>query len=311
VTGGAGFIGSHLVDQLIKKGYEVIVLDNFFSGKTRNIKHHLNNRRFRSVKRDVRDLRDVKETIRNVDAVFHLAAIVSVPLSIDKPLLVKDVNVKGTLNLLKASLKADVKRFVYASSCAVYGEANGLPIREHHPTNPTSPYAASKLAAEYYCKNSYEKHGLNTLCLRYFNVYGPRQVKNTYSGVITQFINRLKKGKQPIIHGDGQQKRDFVHIKDVTRANILALNSHKGVGEAINVGTGKPTMINQLAEVLLELSGRSDFKPKYIAPRRGDIRNSCADTSKAQKMLGYRPKIALEKGLRRLLNEDFEVATAS
>jgi UDP-glucose 4-epimerase len=302
VTGGAGFIGSHLVDRLIKEGHEIVVLDNFFSGKSKNIKHHLNSRRFYAVKGDVRNPEDVKGATRNVDAVFHLAAIVSVPLSIEKPLLVNDVNARGTLNLLEASLKAHVERFIYASSCAVYGEVNSLPINERHPTSPTSPYAASKLAAEYYCKVFYENNRLNTLCLRYFNVYGPRQMKNSYSGVITQFIARLKKRKPPIIYGDGQQTRDFVHVKDIIEANMLALNCQHEFGEVINVGTGKPTTINQLAEVLLELSGRSDLKPKYAPPRKGDIRDSCADIGKAKRVLGYEPKVTLKKGLRTLLS---------
>lgn len=302
VTGGAGFIGSHLVDWLIKDGYEVVVLDNFFSGKLENIKHHLDSGKFYLTEGDVRNSEDVKEAIRNVDAVFHLAAIVSVPLSIENPLLVNDVNVKGTLNLLEASLKAHVERFIYASSCAVYGEVNGLPINERHPTSPISPYAASKLAAEYYCKVFYENYRLNTLCLRYFNVYGPGQMKSSYSGVITEFIARLKKRKPPIIYGDGQQTRDFVHVKDIIEANMLALNCQHEVGEVINVGTGKPTTINQLAEVLLELSRRSNLKPKYAPPRKGDIRNSCADISKAKRALGYEPKFPLKKGLRTLLS---------
>lgn len=301
VTGGAGFIGSHLVDRLMKEGYEVVVLDNFFSGKIENVKHHLDNGKFHLTKGDVRNSDDAKEAIKNVDAVFHLAAIVSVPLSIKDPLLVNDANVRGTLNLLEASSKAYVDRFIFASSCAVYGEVDSLPINEHHPTSPIAPYAASKLAAEYYCKVFYENYGLNTLCLRYFNVYGPRQVKNYYSGVITQFIDRLKKIKPPIIYGDGQQTRDFVHVEDIVEANMLALNCQHEFGEVINVGTGKPTTINRLAEVLLELSGRSDLKPKYAAPRKGDIRNSCADISKAKRALGYEPKVTLKKGLRTLL----------
>jgi len=301
VTGGAGFIGSHLVDRLIKGDYEVVVLDNFFSGKIRNIKHHLDSRRFYLVKGDVRNSEDVKEAIKNVDAVFHLAAIVSVPLSIENSLLVNDVNVRGTLNLLEASLKAHVERFIYASSCAVYGEADRLPIDERHPTSPISPYAVSKLAAEYHCKAFYENYRLNTLCLRYFNVYGPRQIKDSYSGVITQFTGRLKQGKPPIIYGDGEQTRDFVHVNDIVEANMLALNRQRIAGEAINVGTEKPITINQLAELLTSLSGRDDLKPIYQAPRRGDIKSSCADISKAKIVLRYEPKVTLKEGLRSLL----------
>ena len=304
VTGGAGFIGSHLVDRLIKEGYEVVVLDNFFSGNIENIKHHLESRMFYLVKGDIRNSDKVKEAVKNVDAVFHLAAIVSVPLSIENPLLVNDVNVRGTLNLLEASLKADVKRFIYASSCAVYGEVDRLAINERCPSNPISPYAVSKLAAEHYCKVFYENYGLDTLRLRYFNVYGPRQAKNSYSGVITRFINLLKQGKPLTIHGDGEQTRDFVHVRDVVDANMLALNCQHGFGEMINVGTGKPTTVNQLAKVLLELSGRSDLKRMHLAPRKGDIRSSCADISKAQKALGYESKVTLKEGLRMMLKRE-------
>ncbi len=302
VTGGAGFIGSHLVDRLMRESYEVVVLDNFFSGNIENIKHHLESGMFCLVKGDVRNSDDVKETIRNVDAVIHLAAIVSVPLSIEKPLLVNDVNVRGTLNLLEASLKADVKRFIYASSCAVYGEADRLPINEDCPTNPISPYAVSKLAAENYCKVFHENYGLNTLCLRYFNVYGPRQARNSYSGVITQFINRLKQGKPPIIYGDGEQTRDFVHVKDIVEANMLALNCQHGFGEVINVGTGKSTTINELANLLMEFFGQAHLKPVYRPPREGDIRDSYADIGKAEKMLGYKSMIMMKEGIRMLLN---------
>lgn len=301
MTGGAGFIGSHLVDRLTKEGYEVVILDNFFSGDLENIKYHLESGMVYLVKGDVRSSDNVEEAMRNVDAVFHLAAIVSVPLSVENPLLVNDVNVKGTLTLLEASLKADVKQFTYASSCAVYGEADSLPIDEQCPTNPISTYAVSKLAAECYCKVFSENYGLNTLCLRYFNVYGPRQAGNSYSGVITQFIDQLKQRKPPIIYGDGSQTRDFVHVKDIVEANVLALNRQHGAGQVINVGTAKSTRINELADLLIEFSGQTHLKPVRIEPRKGDIRHSYADIGKAEKMLGYKPKITLKKGLRMLL----------
>ncbi len=300
VTGGAGFIGSHLVDRLIKEDYEVAVLDDFFSGKMENIKQHLDSGKFSLIKGDVRNLDDIKDAIRDADAVFHLAAIASVPISVENPLLVNDVNVKGTLNLLKASLEAHVERFIYASSCAVYGESRYLPLDEKHPTSPMSPYAASKLAAEYHCKVFYENYGLNTLCLRYFNVYGPRQVEGFYSGVIMQFVDRLEQGKPPIIYGDGEQTRDFVHVSDVVEANLLALDCQSS-GRVINVGSGRSTAINELARVLIGLSGRNDLKPMYMSPRRGDIRNSYADINKAKRELDYRPTVTLEEGLRTLL----------
>lgn len=301
VTGGAGFIGSHLVDRLMDEGYEVVVLDNFFSGRIENLKRYLNNGKCYPNKGDIRSSDDVKGVIRNVDAVFHLAAIVSVPLSIENPLLVNDVNVRGTLNLLEASLKADVKRFIYTSSCAVYGEVDCLPIDERCSTDPISPYAVSKLAAECYCKVFFENYGLDTLCLRYFNVYGSRQVGDSYSGVITQFIDRLKQRKPPIIYRDEEQTRDFVYINDVVEADMLALKCRHCSGEVINVGTGKPTTINELANQLIEFFGQARVKPVYKAAREGDIRNSHADIGKAERILGYKPKITIKEGIRLLL----------
>lgn len=302
MTGGAGFIGSHLVERLMKEGYEVVVLDNFFSGNTENIRQCLKSEMFCLVRGDIRNSNDVKEAIKNVDAVFHLAAIVSVPLSVENPLLVNDVNVKGTLNVLEAGSKADVKRFICASSCAVYGEVNRLPIDERCPTDPLSPYAVSKLAAEFYCKLYNRNYGLDTLCLRYFNVYGPRQARNSYSGVIQRFIDRLEQRRSPIVYGDGLQTRDFVHVEDIIEANMLALKCQKGYGDSFNVGTGKPTTIKQLAEILLALKGGSNLKPKYVDHRKGDIRKSWADIRKAERTLGYKPKIPLKKGLKTLLD---------
>lgn len=302
VTGGAGFVGSHLIDKLLRGGYEVTALDNFSSGKIENIGQHTGAGDFHLMKGDVRNLEDVEKAVEGVDAVFHLAAIVSVPLSVEKPSLVNNVNVRGALNLLKASLDADVKRFVYASSCAVYGEASDLPIDERHPTAPLSPYAASKLAAEHHCAVFHENHGLETVCLRYFNAYGPRQKKGPYSGVITQFIHRIKQGKPPIIYGDGSQTRDFVNINDVAEANELALYRRGAVGEVFNIGTGTATTINRLAQILTELMGKPRLKPVYTSSRPGDIMHSQADIRKAQTILGYTPIISLEQGLTALLN---------
>lgn len=302
VTGGAGFIGSHLIDKLLHEGFEVTALDDFSSGKIENIGHHTGASNFRLIRGDVRNLGDIKKAVEDADAVFHLAAIVSVPLSVKNPSLVDDVNVRGTLNFLKASLDADVKRFIYASSCAVYGEAFDLPIDERHPTAPLSPYAASKLAAEHHCTRFHEDYGLETVCLRYFNAYGPRQKKGPYGGVITQFINRIKQGKPPLIYGDGNQTRDFVHINDVAEASELALHKRGAVGEVFNIGTGKATTVNQLAQILTKLMGKPELKPVHTNPRLGDIRHSQANITKAQTILGYTPKISLEQGLKALLN---------
>jgi len=301
ITGGAGFIGSHIMDRLLKEGYEVVILDNFSSGRVKNIQRHLSSQRLHLVRGDVRNSEDVKKAVKDVDVVFHLAAIVNVPLSIENPLLVNDVNIEGTLNLLEASVKENIQRFIYVSTCAVYGEACYLPINEEHPIMPLSPYGISKFSAEGYCRIFHMIHGLETVCLRFFNVYGPRQSEGPYSGVITQFITRLKRGEAPVIYGDGEQTRDFVYVKDVVEASMLVLECQSCGGEVINIGTGKPTTINQLAKVLAHLLGKADVKPEYAPPRAGDIRNSYADIRKAEGVLGYKPGIKLEDGIRRLL----------
>ena len=309
VTGGAGFIGSHLVDRLMKEGYEVTVLDDFSAGKVENIQRHLGVRSFHLVKGDVQNLEEVRKAVRDVYVVFHLAAIVNVPLSIENPLLVNDVNIQGTVNLLEASLEENIQQFIYISTCAVYGEACYLPINEEHPIMPLSPYGISKFTAEYYCKIFNKIHDLKTVCLRFFNVYGPRQSEGPYSGVITQFISRLRQGKPPIIYGDGKQTRDFVYVKDVVEACMLALNSQNCGGEVINIGTGKPTTINELAKVLMRMFGETDVKPEHAPIRAGDIRNSYANISKAETALGYKPKVRLGAGIRLLL-QGLDVKTA-
>ena len=301
VTGGAGFIGSHLVDELMNSDLDVVVLDDLSSGKRDNFSQHLGKPSFCLVEGDIRNSADVKKALDGVDAVFHLAANVSVDFSVKNPLLVNEVNVDGTLNVLRESLKAGVKRFVYASSCAVYGDPVHLPIDEEHPTKPMSPYAVTKLAAEHYCRVFYEVYGLETVCLRFFNVYGPRQVIGPYSGVITKFIDRLKRGEAPTIYGDGKQTRDFVFVEDVVDACLRAMRRKNCVGEVINVGTGVETSINKLASVLAELFNLRNVEFVYAEPQAGDIRRSCADLSKAERLLGYKPKTSLREGLSTLL----------
>jgi len=294
VTGGAGFIGSHLVDRLVQEKYDVTVLDDFSIGRLQNIKQNMNS--IRLLKKDVRSSKAAKEAVKDVDVVFHFAAIASVPLSIRKPELVNEVNVKGTLNLLDASVNSDVKNFVYISSCAVYGEAEKLPIKEDHPTNPISPYAASKLAAEHHCKAFHQTYGLETICLRLFNVYGSRMRAGSYGGVITQFISRLARNSSPIIYGDGEQTRDFVHVSDITEC-LLSLHNETSAGEVFNIGSGEAVSINQLAEILAEAMEKRHLKPSYAEPRVGEIKHSCADISKARQRLGYVPRIFLKEGL--------------
>ncbi|MEM3641846.1 MAG: SDR family oxidoreductase [Candidatus Bathyarchaeia archaeon] len=304
VTGGAGFIGSHITDELIEMGCEVFVVDNMFTGKLENIKHLADNRLFHFIKGDVRDLDFAKKAVKNAEAdvVFHQAALVSVSRSIEDPQFTNEVNVGGTLNLLLACLDSNVDYFIYASSSSVYGETGKLPKDELQPSNPISPYGVSKMAAENYVRVFHEVYGLNTVSLRYFNVYGPRQTYGPYSGVISIFVNRLLRNEPPIIYGDGEQMRDFTYVKDVAKANLLAMNNKRAVGEVFNVATGKPTTIKRLAEILLEITGKKHLNPIYAEPRPGDIKQSYADISKAKEILRYFPEVSLEEGLRKFVN---------
>jgi UDP-glucose 4-epimerase len=302
VTGGAGFIGSHLVDRLLGEGFEVWVLDDFSAGRMENVSHHEGVREFHLVRGDVRDSGLVKKIIEGVDAVFHEAALVDVPLSIKNPLLFNDVNVDGTLNLLKASVDSNVKRFIFASSAAVYGNLKPAKKKENMLPRPISPYGVSKLAAENYVQVFNEMYGLGTACLRYFNVYGPRQgLASSYNGVITAFISQLLKKKPPIIHGDGNQTRDFVHVNDVVSANLLALNSESAVGEVFNIANGTTVSVYKLAKMLQQITNMERLEPIFDEPRLGDIKYISGDVSKAEELLGFRPKIRLEAGLSRLV----------
>jgi len=301
VTGGAGFIGSHIVDRLLSDGFEVTVIDNISTGRLENVAHHQGKKDFHFIKGDIRNFDLVKNTLRNVDAVFHEAALVGMTCSVEDPLLANEVNVTGTLNLLKACIDSDVKRFVYASSAAVYGKTETLPHHEDLTPRPISPYGASKLAAENYVKVFYETYGLETVCLRYFNVYGPRQTYGSYSGVITIFINRLLSNQPPIIYGDGEQTRDFIDVQDIVDASMLGLIKKGAVGQVFNVATGVATTVNQLANVLQEIMGKTRLKPVYMNPRMGEIRHSYANVSKARRFLGFNSKISLKDGLAKLV----------
>lgn len=297
VTGGAGFIGSHLVDTLVRDGCEVCVLDNLSTGRLENIKHHIGSGNVIFVQGDVRDKQAVCETVKGVETVFHLAAITSVPYSIRNLEVTREVNVTGTMNLLEACLRGDVERFVHVSTCAVYGEAEYLPIDEKHPARPVSPYAESKLAAERCCSEFQEAYGLKVTVLRLFNVYGLRMRDDQYGGVIARFVERQRGGKPPVIYGDGSQTRDFVHVGDAVRAMKLALDVGNAVSETFNIGSGVPTTINQLAQLLMQMFGVEGVRPQFRGARRGDLRHSYADVSKARKALGYEPRIFLKEGL--------------
>ena len=304
VTGGAGFIGSHLVDKLVARGCTVRVLDDLSTGNIKNIRTHVDSGAVELVKGDVRDMSLVSKCVKDVDFVFHLAAQISVPLSIQKPEWTFDVNVTGTLNVLAASAKKQVDRLVLASSCAVYGEPKYLPIDEKHPTNPISPYAETKLAGERYCLGFNERGMCGCVALRFFNVYGPRQGFNDYSGVITRFFDQAQKGLPLVVYGDGLQTRDFVSVFDVVDAVLASVEKREAAGKVLNVGSGKSTSIKELAETILKMFHGANVPISFAPPREGDIRDSYADISTAERVLGYSPKVSLADGLSGLLAEE-------
>jgi nucleoside-diphosphate-sugar epimerase len=305
LTGGAGFIGSHLAERLLADGCRVVVLDNLYTGKLKNIKRCLDDPNFHFIKGDIRDKKVVDMATVGVDIVIHQAAITSVPLSIRNPKLTHDVNVAATVNLLKLCKQKGVRRFIFASSAAVYGAAKKVPISESAPTKPLSPYGESKLRVEKYCQKFWSERGLETVCLRYFNVFGPRQPPGQYAGVISRFFDRLKDKLPPIIYGDGEQTRDFVYVDDVVEATVSALGCGEAAGKILNIGTGKATSINQLSRIFMKLMRCSDIEPKYAAPRVGDVRHSQADITKAKEVLGYKPRVSLERGLEKFIEWKF------
>ncbi|MGA3191355.1 MAG: NAD-dependent epimerase/dehydratase family protein [Candidatus Bathyarchaeia archaeon] len=300
ITGGAGFIGSHLVDRLLVDDFEVTLIDNLSTGNLDNISRHDGKKNFHLLRGDIRRLDLVKRAVKEAEAVFHEAAVLSWTGSRKSLVRLNHVNVSGTLALLNASVDSDVKRFIYASSAAVYGEASPQPQREDLSPEPISPYGVSKLSAEQYVRVFHKLYGLETVCLRYFNVYGPRQKYGPYSGVITKFMNRISKNEPPIIYGDGEQTRDFVNIKDVVDANMLALTTKSAVGEVLNIGTGVASRIRELAKTLQEIMGQKRVKPIRAGLRPADIRHSWADINRAKKVLAYDPKVSLRSGLREL-----------
>ncbi len=299
VTGGAGFIGSHIVDSLLSGGYQVGVLDNLATGDLANLQHHQGS--FELHRTDLRDWEAVRSSVRGYDAIMHQGALVSVTRSVEDPLATNGTNVTGTVNVLRAAVDSGVRKVVYASSSSVYGETDVLPKREDLPTRPVSPYAVSKLAGECYCVAFAKVYGLKTVSLRYFNVYGPRQKPGPYSGVIPGFIKAVQGGQPPIIFGDGNQSRDFTFVDDVVQANLLGLTTDLAAGEVMNIGAGNPHTVNELAKMVLAILDRKDLSPVHEEGRSGDVRASYADIGKAARLLGYRPRVGLEDGLRRIL----------
>lgn len=303
VTGGAGFIGSNLSEYLLKNGHKVRILDDFSSGKLENIADFKED--IEIIEGDIRVLDTVKKSAKGVDYVLHHAALASVPGSIKNPVDTNQINVEGTLNVLVASRDAGVKRVVFASSSSVYGDGEELPKNETIMPNPLSPYAVTKLVGELYAKEFYNSYRLETVSLRYFNVFGPRQnPKSQYSGVISIFADNLMRDRAPIIFGDGEQSRDFVHVDNVIAANIIAAQSDKlGRGEIINIGGGKGITLNGLMNLMNNILGKN-IRPAYQDERMGDIKHSVADISLAEKLLDYKVRVDLSEGLNMLLTSD-------
>lgn len=294
VTGGAGFIGSNLVDALIEKGHDVLIIDNLSTGKKENI-----NKKAEFVEEDLRDYDKIHPLFEGVDFVFHEAALPRIPLSIEKPQESNDINIKGTLNALVAAKFFGVKRFIYAASSSALGSKATLPMKEDAPCDPLNPYALQKYVGELYCKIFYNIYGLPTVALRYFNVYGPRQPREgTYTPVIGIFMTQKKRGEKLTITGDGKQTRDFTYVADVVRANILAMESEKvGHGEVINIGGGKNHSVNEIAEMI-------GGEAIHVPARPGEMQDTLADISKAMEFLGWQPEITLEEGIKKLLENE-------
>ena len=297
ITGGAGFIGANLAHALVARGESVRILDDFSTGRPQNL-HGIEDR-IEVVRGDIRDPKVVARAVAGVEVILHQAALNSNPRSIQEPVQTNDVNVGGTLTLLQAARAAGTRRVVYASSSSVYGEVAGLPKTEDMPTAPKAPYGVSKLAAELYCRVFTQVYGIETVSLRYFNVYGPRQHPDSeYAAVIPRFLRRMLAGKRPVIFGDGEQSRDFTPVDNVVAANLLAAHSREGIGEVMNIAGGNSSTLNQLVAWLNEVLG-TDLTPLYEPPRPADIRHSYASIRKAETLLGYRPHLGVQEGLRR------------
>jgi len=300
VTGGAGFIGSHIVEELVRRGERVRVLDNFSTGRRENLASFLDH--IELVEGDLRDLPTVRRAVEGVDYVLHQAALPSVPRSIADPLASNAANVTGTLHLLVASRDASVRRMVCASSSSAYGDSPILPKQEEMLPRPKSPYAVSKLTGEHYCRAFTEVYGLETACLRYFNVFGPRQdPASQYSAVIPLFIMAMLQGESPTVHGDGLQSRDFTYVANVVQANLLAAAAPNVAGRVFNVACGQRHTLLDLIAALDDILG-TQIAPTHTDPRPGDVRHSLADITAAREALGYRVQVDFYEGLRRTVD---------
>lgn len=301
ITGGAGFIGSNIAEELLKRGEYVRIIDNFSTGKRENIEEFIDD--IDLIEGDLRNIDDVKEAVKDIDFVLHQAALPSVPRSVADPISSNSNNIDGTLNLLVTAKEAGVKRVVIAASSSAYGDTEILPKSEDMMPNPLSPYAVTKYVEELYGRVFYRVYGLETVSLRYFNVFGPKQDPTSqYAAVIPKFITKILKGESPIIFGDGEQTRDFTYVDNVVEANILAATSEKvGHGEVINIACGQRISLNQLVDKINEILG-TNIRPIYDKPRVGDVKHSLASIEKAEELLEYRVKVTFEEGLRKVID---------
>ena len=299
VTGGAGFIGSNLTEALLRRGHSVRVLDDFSTGKKENLIFDKAYPSLEIVEGDIRDLGTCQKAAEGMEYVFHQGALPSVQRSVEDPVTSNAVNVGGTLNVLLAAREKGVRRVIYAASSSVYGDTPALPKHEEMPPNPLSPYALQKYVGEQYCRLFCQLYGLETISLRYFNIFGPKQDPNSlYSAVIPKFIDALLEGRPPVIFGDGEQSRDFTYIENVVQANLLAMSAGRLQGEAVNIACGRRISLNQLVSVLKEILG-SKQSPIYQDPRKGDVKHSLADIRKGKGILDYEPKVGIETGLKK------------
>jgi nucleoside-diphosphate-sugar epimerase len=297
VTGGAGFIGSHMVEELVRRGETVRVLDNLATGKAANLARIAGRIDFQVA--DIRDLGAISPHFTDAQYVIHLAALPSVARSVEDPLEANEVNVTGTLNVLLAARDAGVKRLVFAASAAAYGDNPTMPRVETLTPDPLSPYALAKVAGEYYCRVFTTIYGLETVALRFFNIFGPRQNPDSpYTGVLSKFVPAYERGNTPVIFGDGEQSRDFAYVDNVVDATLRACTAPAAAGKVINVGVGRSYTLNQTITILNGIFGRK-VEPRYGPPRQGDARHSLADISLARQVLGYEPLVSFEQGLRR------------
>ncbi len=300
VTGGAGFIGSHLVGELLNRKYDVTVIDNFSTGKKENLEQYKNNKNLKIIEKDMQD-EDIIEILKNKKIVFHVAAVPRVQYSIKFPIETNRVNINGTLNMLQKSKEAGVERFIYSASSSAYGNQDSLPLVETMKPNPMSPYALQKLVGEYYCRLYYQLYSLQTIALRYFNVYGPGQdPAGGYASLIPKTIKRVLNGESPEIYGDGEQTRDFTFVKDIVKANILAAETenNKAFGEVFNIGNGNNLSVNYVVEKII---GNRDIKP-INKPPVIEPKNTRADNSKAREILNWIPEYNFDKGIEQTIN---------